>query len=145
MHWSRTINHICCSYLHHSSFRNFIIMKTDLWLRPLTQNSDWPFKAYDWRGRYIAVIAITKQNYGAISTCVTAMFIASIGKMISATPVRRGLHMNALYARVPEFVYNYPSNPTGHVMSATTGLCLICVTLCSQKIRHLPSKQKTRA
>ncbi|GFX43821.1 HTH_Tnp_Tc3_2 domain-containing protein [Trichonephila clavipes] len=50
--------------------------------------------------RYIAVVA--KRNRRAISTRVTSMVTASIGKAIPAATVRRRLHMNGLYARVPQ-------------------------------------------
>ncbi|GFX79380.1 transposable element Tcb1 transposase [Trichonephila clavipes] len=43
----------------------------------------------------------TKRNRRATSTRVTSMVTASIGKAISAATVRRRLHMNGLYARVP--------------------------------------------
>ncbi|GBN49580.1 hypothetical protein AVEN_50964-1 [Araneus ventricosus] len=49
--------------------------------------------------RYIAVVA--KRNQRSTSTRVTSMVTAAIGKTISATTVRRRLHMNGLYARVP--------------------------------------------
>ncbi|GFW21276.1 HTH_Tnp_Tc3_2 domain-containing protein [Trichonephila clavipes] len=49
--------------------------------------------------RYIAIVA--KLNRRATSTRVTSMVTASIGKAISAATVRRRLHMNGLYARVP--------------------------------------------
>ncbi|GFW31055.1 HTH_Tnp_Tc3_2 domain-containing protein [Trichonephila clavipes] len=45
--------------------------------------------------RYIAIVA--KRN----STRVASMVTASIGTAISAATVRRRLHMNGLYARVP--------------------------------------------
>ncbi|GFV71805.1 transposable element Tcb2 transposase [Trichonephila clavipes] len=47
--------------------------------------------------RYIAIV--TKRNRRATSTSVTSMVTAFIGKAIST--VRRRLHMNGLYARVP--------------------------------------------
>ncbi|GFU21718.1 HTH_Tnp_Tc3_2 domain-containing protein [Trichonephila clavipes] len=50
-------------------------------------------------GRYIAIVA--KRNHRATSTHVTSMVTASIGKAISAATVRRKLHMNGLYARIP--------------------------------------------
>ncbi|GFW84149.1 transposable element Tcb2 transposase [Trichonephila clavipes] len=49
--------------------------------------------------RYIATVA--KRNRRATFTRVTSMVTASIGKAISAATVRRRLHMNRLYARVP--------------------------------------------
>ncbi|GFW47391.1 HTH_Tnp_Tc3_2 domain-containing protein [Trichonephila clavipes] len=49
--------------------------------------------------RCIAIAA--KRNRTATSTRVTSMVTASIGKAISAATVRRRLHMNGLYARVP--------------------------------------------
>ncbi|GBN72582.1 hypothetical protein AVEN_36487-1 [Araneus ventricosus] len=49
--------------------------------------------------RYIAVVA--KRNRRSTSTRVASMVAAAIGKTISATTVRRRLHMNGLYARVP--------------------------------------------
>ncbi|GFU72118.1 transposable element Tcb1 transposase [Trichonephila clavipes] len=49
--------------------------------------------------RYIAIVA--KRNRRATSTHVTSMVTASIGKAIFAATVRRRLHMNGLYARVP--------------------------------------------
>ncbi|GFX37971.1 HTH_Tnp_Tc3_2 domain-containing protein [Trichonephila clavipes] len=48
--------------------------------------------------RYIVIV--DRRNRRAISTRVTSMFTASIGKAISAATVRRRLHMNRLYARV---------------------------------------------
>ncbi|GFX39688.1 tyrosine-protein phosphatase 69D [Trichonephila clavipes] len=42
-----------------------------------------------------------KRNRRATSTRVTSMVTAFIGKAISAATVRRRLHMNGLYARVP--------------------------------------------
>ncbi|GBL80408.1 Transposable element Tcb2 transposase [Araneus ventricosus] len=48
--------------------------------------------------RYIAVVA--KQNRRSTSTRVKSIVAAAIGKTISATTVRRRLHMNGLYARV---------------------------------------------
>ncbi|GFW46842.1 HTH_Tnp_Tc3_2 domain-containing protein [Trichonephila clavipes] len=50
--------------------------------------------------QYIAVVA--KRNRRATSTRVTFMVTAAIGKAISAANVRRRLHMNGLYARVPQ-------------------------------------------
>ncbi|GFS66885.1 transposable element Tcb2 transposase [Trichonephila clavipes] len=49
--------------------------------------------------RYIAIIA--KRNRRATSPRVTYMVKTSIGKAISAATVRRRLHMNGLYGRVP--------------------------------------------
>ncbi|PRD20671.1 UNVERIFIED_CONTAM: hypothetical protein NCL1_53916, partial [Trichonephila clavipes] len=49
--------------------------------------------------RYIAIVA--KRNRRATSTHVTSMVTASSGKAIFAATVRRRLHMNGLYARVP--------------------------------------------
>ncbi|GFX38608.1 transposable element Tcb1 transposase [Trichonephila clavipes] len=51
--------------------------------------------------RYIAIVA--KRNRRATSTLVTSMVTVSmsIGKAISAATVRRRLHMNGTYARVP--------------------------------------------
>ncbi|GFX37237.1 transposable element Tcb1 transposase [Trichonephila clavipes] len=49
--------------------------------------------------RYIAIVA--KRNRRATSTRVISMNTASIGKAISVATVRRRLHMNRLYARVP--------------------------------------------
>ncbi|GFV06700.1 HTH_Tnp_Tc3_2 domain-containing protein [Trichonephila clavipes] len=49
--------------------------------------------------RYIAIVA--KWNHKATSTRVASMVTASIGKAISTATVRRRLHMNGLYARVP--------------------------------------------
>ncbi|GFU00803.1 HTH_Tnp_Tc3_2 domain-containing protein [Trichonephila clavipes] len=49
--------------------------------------------------QYIAIVA--KRNRRAISTRVTSMVTASIGKAISAATVRRRLYMNGLYDRVP--------------------------------------------
>ncbi|GFU01756.1 transposable element Tcb1 transposase [Trichonephila clavipes] len=49
--------------------------------------------------QYIAIVA--KRNRRATSTRVTSMVTSSIGKAISAATVRRRLHMNGLYARVP--------------------------------------------
>ena len=49
--------------------------------------------------RYIAVVA--KRNRRSTFTRVTSMVASAIGKTISATTVRRRLHMNGLYARVP--------------------------------------------
>ncbi|GFS71673.1 HTH_Tnp_Tc3_2 domain-containing protein [Trichonephila clavipes] len=49
--------------------------------------------------QYIAIVA--KWNHRVTSTRVTSMVTASIGKTISAATVRRRLHMNGLYARVP--------------------------------------------
>ncbi|KFM65373.1 Transposable element Tcb2 transposase, partial [Stegodyphus mimosarum] len=49
--------------------------------------------------RYIAIIA--KRNRRATYTRVTFMVPAFIGKAISAATVRRRLHMNGLYARIP--------------------------------------------
>ncbi|GFU28824.1 transposable element Tcb2 transposase [Trichonephila clavipes] len=50
--------------------------------------------------RYIAIVA--KRNRRATSSRVTSMVTASIGKAISAATVSRRLHMNGLYARVPQ-------------------------------------------
>ncbi|GFS94151.1 transposable element Tcb1 transposase [Trichonephila clavipes] len=49
--------------------------------------------------RYIAIVA--KWIRRATSTRVTSMVTASIAKAISAASVRRRLHMNGQYARVP--------------------------------------------
>ncbi|GFT26600.1 transposable element Tcb2 transposase [Trichonephila clavipes] len=49
--------------------------------------------------RYIAIVA--KRNCRVTSTLVTFMVTASVCKAISAATVRRRLHMNGLYARVP--------------------------------------------
>ncbi|GFV33020.1 HTH_Tnp_Tc3_2 domain-containing protein [Trichonephila clavipes] len=49
--------------------------------------------------QYIAIVS--KRNRRATSTRVTSMVTESIGKAISAATVRRRLHMNGLYARVP--------------------------------------------
>ncbi|GFT50177.1 HTH_Tnp_Tc3_2 domain-containing protein [Trichonephila clavipes] len=49
--------------------------------------------------RYIAIVA--KRNHRATSTCVTFMITTSIGRAISAATIRRSLHLNGLYARVP--------------------------------------------
>ncbi|GFX13875.1 transposable element Tcb1 transposase [Trichonephila clavipes] len=49
---------------------------------------------------YIAIVA--KRNHRATSTRGTSMVTASIGKAISVSTVRRRLHMNGLYARVPQ-------------------------------------------
>ncbi|GFT39484.1 HTH_Tnp_Tc3_2 domain-containing protein [Trichonephila clavipes] len=49
--------------------------------------------------RYISIVA--KRNRRAISTRVSSMVTASICKVISAATVRRRLHMNELYVRVP--------------------------------------------
>ncbi|GFT58400.1 transposable element Tcb1 transposase [Trichonephila clavipes] len=49
--------------------------------------------------RCIAIVA--KWNRRTTSTRVTFMVTASIGKAISAATVRRRLHLNRLYARVP--------------------------------------------
>ncbi|GFS99463.1 transposable element Tcb1 transposase [Trichonephila clavipes] len=49
--------------------------------------------------RYIVIVA--KRNRRATSSRVTSMVTASIGKAISAATVRRRLHMNGMYARVP--------------------------------------------
>ncbi|GFW37856.1 transposable element Tc1 transposase [Trichonephila clavipes] len=49
--------------------------------------------------KYIAIVA--KRNRRATSTHVPSMVTASIGMVISAATVRRRLHMNGLYARVP--------------------------------------------
>ncbi|GFU88183.1 HTH_Tnp_Tc3_2 domain-containing protein [Trichonephila clavipes] len=49
--------------------------------------------------RCIAIAA--KRNRRPTSTRVTSMVTASIAKTISAATVRRRLHMNGLYARVP--------------------------------------------
>ncbi|GFU96420.1 transposable element Tcb1 transposase [Trichonephila clavipes] len=50
--------------------------------------------------RYIAIVV--KRDRRATSSRVTSMVTASIGKAISAATVRRRLHMNVLYARVPQ-------------------------------------------
>ncbi|GFS52823.1 transposable element Tcb2 transposase [Trichonephila clavipes] len=50
--------------------------------------------------RYIAIIA--KWRRRGTSTRVTSMVTASIGKAISTATVRRRLHMNGLYTRVPQ-------------------------------------------
>ncbi|GFW74987.1 transposable element Tcb2 transposase [Trichonephila clavipes] len=52
------------------------------------------------KDRYNAIVA--KRNRRATSTRVTSMVTASIGNAISAATVRRGLHMNGMYARVPQ-------------------------------------------
>ncbi|GFX74130.1 HTH_Tnp_Tc3_2 domain-containing protein [Trichonephila clavipes] len=49
--------------------------------------------------RYIAIVA--KRNRRAISTRVTSMVTASIGKAISVATVRQRSYINGLYARVP--------------------------------------------
>ncbi|GFU55137.1 transposable element Tcb2 transposase [Trichonephila clavipes] len=49
--------------------------------------------------RYIAIVA--KRNHRATVTRLISRVTASIGKAISAATVRRRLHMNGLYARVP--------------------------------------------
>ncbi|GFX88912.1 transposable element Tcb2 transposase [Trichonephila clavipes] len=49
--------------------------------------------------RYVAIVA--KRSRRVTSTRVTSMVAASICKAISAATVRRRLHMNGLYARVP--------------------------------------------
>ncbi|GFX53308.1 transposable element Tcb2 transposase [Trichonephila clavipes] len=51
------------------------------------------------KDRYIAIV--DKRNRRATSTRVTSMVTAPIGKATSAATVRRRLHMNGLYARVP--------------------------------------------
>ncbi|GFT29688.1 HTH_Tnp_Tc3_2 domain-containing protein [Trichonephila clavipes] len=60
---------------------------------------DRPRVATPAEDRYIAIVA--KRNRRATSTRVTSMVTASIGKAVSAASVRRRLHMNGLYARVP--------------------------------------------
>ncbi|GFV52119.1 HTH_Tnp_Tc3_2 domain-containing protein [Trichonephila clavipes] len=64
--------------------------------RPLGGRSRVTTPAED---RYIAIVA--KRNHRVTSPRVTSMVTASIGKVISAATVRRRLHMNGLYARVP--------------------------------------------
>ncbi|GFU90855.1 transposable element Tcb1 transposase [Trichonephila clavipes] len=49
--------------------------------------------------RYIAIVA--KRNRRETSTSLTFIVTASISKAITAATVRRRLHMNELYARVP--------------------------------------------
>ncbi|GFW85964.1 HTH_Tnp_Tc3_2 domain-containing protein [Trichonephila clavipes] len=49
--------------------------------------------------QYIAIVA--KRNRRATSTRLTSIVTAFIGKAISTATVRRRLHMNGLYARVP--------------------------------------------
>ncbi|GFW43008.1 transposable element Tcb1 transposase [Trichonephila clavipes] len=53
------------------------------------------------RMQFAAEVDGTKRNRRETSTRVTSMVTASIGKAISAATVRRRLHMNVLYARVP--------------------------------------------
>ncbi|GFW45855.1 HTH_Tnp_Tc3_2 domain-containing protein [Trichonephila clavipes] len=48
---------------------------------------------------YIAIVA--KRSRRAISTRVASMVTASIGNSISAATLRRRLHMNGMYSRVP--------------------------------------------
>ncbi|GFX94097.1 transposable element Tc1 transposase [Trichonephila clavipes] len=48
---------------------------------------------------YIAIVA--KRNHRATSKSVTSMVTEPIGKAISTVTVRRRLHMNGLYTRVP--------------------------------------------
>ncbi|GFU68456.1 HTH_Tnp_Tc3_2 domain-containing protein [Trichonephila clavipes] len=50
--------------------------------------------------RYIAIVAM--RNRRATSTLVTSMITESIGKAISAATVHQRLHMNGLYAWVPQ-------------------------------------------
>ncbi|GFW91238.1 HTH_Tnp_Tc3_2 domain-containing protein [Trichonephila clavipes] len=50
--------------------------------------------------RFIAIVA--KRNRRETSTRVASMVTAFIGKAISAAIVRRRLHMNGLYARIPK-------------------------------------------
>ncbi|GFT38947.1 transposable element Tcb2 transposase [Trichonephila clavipes] len=47
------------------------------------------------------IAIVVKRNRRATFTRVTSMVTASIGKATSAATVRRRLHMNGLYARVP--------------------------------------------
>ncbi|GFX39875.1 transposable element Tc1 transposase [Trichonephila clavipes] len=53
------------------------------------------------RMQFAAEVDGTKRSRRETSTRVTSMATASIGKAISAATVRRRLHMNGLYARVP--------------------------------------------
>ncbi|GFS49451.1 HTH_Tnp_Tc3_2 domain-containing protein [Trichonephila clavipes] len=64
-----------------------------------TKARRWSPKVVPAEDRYIAIVA--KRNRRATSTRVTSIVTASIGKAISAATVRRRLHMNGLYARVP--------------------------------------------
>ncbi|GFV92108.1 HTH_Tnp_Tc3_2 domain-containing protein [Trichonephila clavipes] len=61
----------------------------------------WSPKGYILHGRSIYCYCSQEESQRATSTRVTCMVIVSIGKTISAATVRRRLHMNGLYARVP--------------------------------------------
>ncbi|GFX80381.1 transposable element Tcb1 transposase [Trichonephila clavipes] len=97
--------------------------------------------------RYIAIVA--KRNRRATSTRVTSMVTASIGKTISAATVRRRLHMNGMYARVPRVVFLYPSNQEGHDYSGAgnmaIGLCLTGAMSCLLMSQDLLWSQMTSA
>ncbi|GFU84508.1 transposable element Tc1 transposase [Trichonephila clavipes] len=54
------------------------------------------------RMQFAAEVDGIKRNRRATSTRVPSMVTASIGKAISAATVRRRLHMNGLYAQVPQ-------------------------------------------
>ncbi|GFU49484.1 transposable element Tcb1 transposase [Trichonephila clavipes] len=95
------VDHRCCSFLRRSSFCNFTFMEiipnyTDSCPMSVGGHPRVTTPAED---RYIAIVA--KRNCRATSTRVTSMVTASIGKAISAATIRRRLHMNGLYARVP--------------------------------------------
>ncbi|GFX36966.1 HTH_Tnp_Tc3_2 domain-containing protein [Trichonephila clavipes] len=61
--------------------------------------------------RYIAIVA--KRNRKVTSTRVTSMVTAPIAKAIPAAIVRRSLHMNGLYARVPRVCVPLPVQSRG--------------------------------
>ncbi|GBM10608.1 Transposable element Tcb1 transposase [Araneus ventricosus] len=85
--------------VHHSVIsrlgKQFLTSQTVV-RRPVAGRSRITIPAED---RYIAVVA--KRNRRSTSTRVTFMVAAAIGKTISATTVRRRLHVNGLYALVP--------------------------------------------
>ncbi|GFV82318.1 HTH_Tnp_Tc3_2 domain-containing protein [Trichonephila clavipes] len=90
-----------CSFLRHSSFYNFTFMET------ISNHTDscpkdrmWSPKAYNPRGRPIYCYCSQAESQSNLHLC-DSMVTASIGKAISAATVRRRLHMNGLYARVP--------------------------------------------
>ena len=100
VHWRRTVDHRCCSFLRCSSFCNFMFMETipnctDSCLKACSRSP----KVYNHCRRSIYCYfgqAELKRDL----TCVTFMVTASIGKVISAATVCWRLHMSELYTRV---------------------------------------------
>lgn len=94
-------------------------------------------------GRYIAVAA--KLNRRTSSAGVASMVVASFDMTVSATSVRRSLHMNGLYTRVSQvfvsLTIHYRRARCG-VGNMVVGLWAFKKTLCSRISRDLPCKRQ---